>query len=72
MNFMKVALLIFRWFEHRGEIDDARKAVEADLIRIGKFFKHRADNARDAVDLSSDSVLLDPDNRDTKATGDDK
>lgn len=71
MAVVQLLLFIFRYLEHRGKVDDARRAVEADLIRIAKHIKSRSDGARSDVDHSDDSVLNDPDNRDSQPREDD-
>ena len=66
---LKVLLFIFRWLEHRGKVNDARKAVEGDLIRLGFEIVARSRAARDSV-TATDELLSDPDNRDaTKESG---
>lgn len=66
MSIVQLVLFAARWLEHRGKVNDARKAVELDVRRLAKKFQERADTARAAVDNNPDSVLNDPDNRDTR------
>ncbi len=72
LSIMRLLLFIAQWFEHKGNVNDARKAVEDDLIHIGQAMVEQATAARDAAaGLGSDIEWLrdDPDNRDTGQTG---
>ena len=62
---LKIILFIFQWFKQKGQIEDARKAVEATLLVISKNLRSIAKRARSSVDHDSpDGVLNDQDNRD--------
>ena len=60
----KILSLVLRWLEHRGKVNEARKAVAADLQLIARKFQMGADTARANLNHSADSVRDDPDNRD--------
>ncbi len=64
MAVVQLLLFVFRYLENRGKVNDARRAVEADLLRLVERIQRRTDIARDDVDTSPDSVRDDPNNRD--------
>ena len=72
LSIMRLLLFLARWLEHKGNVNDARRAVEEDLIVIGQAMVEKATAARDAAaGLGSDIEWLrnDPNNRDTGQTG---
>jgi hypothetical protein len=64
MYVVQVALYLFRWLEHRGKVNDARKAVEQDLVRLSAMFQRRAAAARANIDSTPAGMRDDPNNRD--------
>jgi hypothetical protein len=70
LAFAQILLLVLRYIEHRGKVNDARLAVEADLQVLRKKLRVRSANARANVDTSPDSVRVDPNNRESVSRGD--
>lgn len=68
----QIVLLVLRYLEHRGKVNEARRAVEQDLHRLRVKLGQSADAAVDKLDTSPDGVRDDPNNRDNDVRGDDR
>ncbi len=66
----KVMLFIFEFVKKEGQIDDANRAVEAQLAILRRKWRTRAATAVDSLDTTPSGVREDIHNRDARVTED--